>query len=119
MMSDPKSRSRNRGKEKAADTDLRVGTGAPLTGASKMFSTKDTCPLCKSDAERIALDETDVQYYRNCPRCKEYKISNAFLARIQGWRTGAADPHLSDDLLKRLSIAARRAIERGEAPICI
>jgi hypothetical protein len=82
-----------------------------------VFAVNNECPLCEAVAQRIDLPAEDVQHFKNCPNCKEYKISNAFIARIRTWRTGASDPHLNEELLKKLSIAARRAIERGEEPV--
>jgi hypothetical protein len=88
-------------------------------GGANVFATKDACPLCGSDAQRIDVAADDVQHFKDCPKCKEYKIGNGFLARIRAWRAGANDPHVNEDLLSKLSIAARRASERDGQPVLI
>jgi hypothetical protein len=84
-----------------------------------VFATNDACPLCGADAERIDDPVRDAQHFRNCPNCKEYRMTNTFLASIRAWRTGVSDPRMSEGLLKKLSTAARQAIEHGDEMVCI
>jgi len=84
-----------------------------------VFAVNNECPLCEAVVQRIDLPAEDVQHFKNCPNCKEYKISNVFHGQIRAWRAGADDPQINKDLLQRLSTAARRAIERGEEPVSI
>lgn len=89
-----------------------------------MFPTRDKCPLCESDADRTEITTEAVQRFKGC-RCSEYKISDSFLALIRAWRAGTDDSRVCKDelllyksidneLLDKLSAAARRAVERGE-----